>query len=69
METYVIAINFFSEPHFQGNCSRYYFVSKRGKRVKMEGIERAKRYRSEVCAKKTARQLSEIYPDALILVI
>ena len=69
METYVIAINFFSEPNFQGNCSRYYLVSKRGKRVKMEGIERAKRYRSEVRAKKTARQLNEIYPDALILVI
>lgn len=69
METYVIAINFFSEPNFQGNCSRYYLVSKRGKRVKMEGIERAKRYRSEVRAKKTARQLNEICPDALILVI
>ena len=69
METYVIAINFFSEPNFQGNCSRYYLVSKRGKRVQMEGIERAKRYRSEARAKKTARQLNEMYPDALILVI
>ena len=69
METYVIAINFFSEPNFQGNCSRYYLVRKSGKRVQMEGIERAKRYRSEICAKKTARQLREIYPDALILVL
>ena len=69
METYVIAINFFSEPNFQGNCSRYYLVSKKGKRVKMAGIEKATRKQPEVCAKKTARQLNEIYPDALILVI
>lgn len=69
METYVIAINFFSEPNYQGNCYRYYLVRKSGKRVQMEGIARAKRYRSEVRAKKTARQLGEMYPEALILVI
>jgi len=69
METYVIAINFFSEPNYQGNCSRYYLVRKSGKRVQMEGIERAKRYHSEVRAKKTARQLSEMYPEAFVLVL
>ena len=69
MQTYVIAINFFSEPNFQGNCSRYYFVRKNGNKVTYSGINNAKRYLNESAAKKMAQKLREIFPTALILVI
>lgn len=69
METYVISINFFSEPNFQGNCSRYYFVSKRGDKVTYSGIQNAKRYLSYQAAKNMQRKLQEVYPTALILIV
>ena len=69
METYVIAINFFSEPNFQGNCSRYYFVRKNGNKVTYSGIVNAKRYVNETAAKKMASKLGEIFPTAMIMVI
>ena len=69
METYKIAINFFSEPNFGGNCSRYWFVSKHGNKVTYSGVENAKKYLSETAAKKMANKLREIYPTALILVM
>ena len=69
MQTYVIAINFFSEPNFQGNCSRYYFVRKRGNKVTYSGIANAKRYLSETAAKNIANKLCEIFPTAMIMVI
>lgn len=69
METYVIAINFFSAPNYEGNCTRYYLVKKRGKKITYAGIQLAKRYVSKSAALKTARKLSETYPTALILVI
>lgn len=69
METYKIAINFFSEPNFKGNCSRYWFVSKRGNKVTYSGVVNAKKYLSEAAAKRMAQKLKEIYPTALIMVL
>lgn len=69
MGTYVIAINFFSAPNCEGNCTLHYLVEKRGKRITYAGIQLAKRYVSKSAAQKTARKLRETYPTALIQVI
>lgn len=69
MQTFVIAISFFSEPNFKGNCNQYWFVSKRGNKVTYSGVNNAKRYLSETAAKKMAAKLREIYPTAIIMVI
>ena len=69
METYVIAINFFSEPNYGGNCSRYYFVRKRGHKVTMSGRANAKQYLNVKSAENMAAKLRLIHPSALISVI
>ena len=69
MNTFVIAINLFSEPNYKGNCSRYYFVSKRGDKITLSGIVNAKHYLSEKVANNMAEKLKDIYQDALIEVI
>lgn len=69
MQTYMIAINFFSEPLFQGSCSHHWFVSKRGNKVTYSGIENAKRYTSMSAAKRMSWTLHEMYPNAMVLVV
>ena len=69
MNAYFIAINFFSEPNYCGNCTRYYFVSKNGNKVTYSGITNAKKYVSEKAAKNMAAKLRTIFPTALIQVV
>jgi hypothetical protein len=60
MNTYSIAIDFYSEPNFCGNMSRYWFKSKRGNKISYGGFLFAKRYLSLACANKMAKRLAEI---------
>ena len=69
MNTFVIAINFFSEPNYSGNCSRYYFVRKNGNKVTYSGIANAKKYMSQQAAKNMAAKLRKIFPSALVEVV
>lgn len=64
-----IAIDFYSEPMHNGNCTRYYFVSKRGDKVTMSGRANAKQYLNVKSAENMAAKLREIYPSALISVV
>ena len=69
MIQYAIAINFYSEPNFRGNCSRYYFAYKRGNKVGLTGIANSKRYLSLKPAEKMVEKLNAVYADAKIEIV
>jgi len=68
MKTYIIGLCFYSEPNFKGNCSKYYFVSKRGNKVTYSGVVNAKHYLNVGSAERMAKTLREIFPTAEIKV-
>jgi len=68
MKTYIISISYYSEPNFRGNCSKYYFVSKRGNKVTYSGVVNAKHYLNVGSAERMAKTLRRIFPTAEIKV-
>ena len=64
--TFVIAILFFSEPNYQGNCWKYYLKNLAGKKISYAGIAVAKHYESINWVEKAAARLRKIFPTAKI---
>lgn len=67
-KTFVISISFFSEPNYQGNCSKYYVKSLAGKKFSYAGIALAKHYESITRVEKAAAKVREIFPTAKVVV-
>ena len=65
-KTFVISISFFSEPNYQGNCSKYYLKNLAGKKFSYAGIAVSKHYKRILSANKAAAKLREMYPTAKV---
>lgn len=64
-KTFVVAINFYSEPNYQGNCSKYY-VKENSKRKAYAGIAAAKHYLYRTHAEKCAETWQKMFPTAKV---
>jgi len=64
-KTFVVALCFYSEPNFQGNCSKYY-VKENGKRKSYAGIAVAKHYSYRTHAEKCAETWRTMFPTAKV---
>lgn len=64
-KTFVVAINFYSEPNYQGNCSKYY-VKENSERKAYAGIAVAKHYLHRTHAEKCAERWQKMFPTAKV---
>lgn len=66
--TYHITLDFYSEPNYTGNMSRYYLMGLYGERVQFGGTSMKKLYVNRKSAIAAAKRVKEIYPYAHICV-
>lgn len=64
-KTFVVAINFYSEPNYQGNCTKYY-VKSNSTPTSYAGIASAKHYLHRTHAEKCAERWQKMYPTAKV---
>lgn len=64
MNTYVVAMYFFSEPNYNGNCSKYYLKRLNGKQISYAGIVVAKHYLDVRNAERAVAKLKKAFPSA-----
>lgn len=64
MDTYVVAMYFFSELNYSGNCSKYYLKNLNGKRISYAGIAVAKHYLNKSNAERAVAKLKKAFPSA-----
>ena len=66
MNTYVVAMYFFSEPNYSGNCAKYYLKRLNGKQISYAGIAVAKHYLNKSNAERAAAKLKKAFSSAKI---
>lgn len=64
MNTYVVAMYFFSEPNYSGNCAKYYLKKLNGKQISYAGIVVAKHYLDVRNAERAVAKLKKAFPSA-----